>query len=300
MDQGTIRRLAKLEKLDRRWLYGAMVAFCIVPFVVRIPSPPVVASGATRGVYDKVESCPDDGVVLINSGWDMGSQAECRAALDCVIRHLCRRRVKFVVTCLGPTPFSPEFADGVIKPIAAEAGYEYGRDWVNLGWVPTRAGAAVVIDGLCEDIHSIHPKDVNGTPVGELPLMRRVRKITDVHMVYAVNYGPPEPWISFAKGQYGTPVAFGCMSIMGPWYHTFIDSGQLCGAVIGNRGAAEYEALLERRGLGTKLVTAASFGNAVIILAALLGNIGLWARLRTRPRRGAPLKEPDAARREEE
>ncbi len=281
MGRGTIRRLARLEKLDRRWLYGAMVVLCIIPLAVRIPSPPVGVSDATRGVYEKIESCPPDGVVVVNSGWDMSSQAECRAALDCVIRHLCRRRTKFVVTCLGPTPFSPEFADGVIKPIAAEAGYDYGRDWVNLGWVPTR-DAAVVIDKFCKNIHGLHPKDVNGTPVGELPLMQRVRSIEDVHMVYAVNYDPPQPWISFARGQYGTPVAFGCMSIMGPWYHTFIDSKQLCGAVIGNRGAAEYEGLLGRQGLGTRLVTAASFGNAVIILAALLGNIGLWARLRSR------------------
>jgi hypothetical protein len=144
----------------------------------------------------------------------------------------------------------------------------------------------VAIDGFCKDIHSLHPKDENGTPVGKLPLMQRVHSIKDVHMVYAVNYGPPQPWISLARGQYGTPVAFGCMSIMGPWYHTFLDSKQLCGAVIGNRGAAEYEVLLERQGLGTRLVTAASFGNAVIILAALLGNIGLWARLRARREEG--------------
>lgn len=282
MQQSTLRRLARLEKLDRRWLYGAMVVLCMIPLAVRMPSPPGGVSEATRGVYEKIESCPPDGVVVVNSGWDMHSQAECRAALDCVIRHLCRRRTKFVVTCLGPTSVSPEFANAVIKPVAKEAEYEYGRDWVNLGYVPTRAGAAVVIDGFCKDIHRTHPKDLNGTPVGDLPLMQRVGKITDAHMVYAVNYDPPQEWISFARGQYGTPVAFGCMSIMGPWYHTFLDSKQLCGAVIGNRGAAEYEGLLEREGLGTRLVTAGSFGNAVIILAALLGNIGLWARLRVR------------------
>ena len=108
MGRETIRLLARLEKLDRRWLYGAMVVLCIIPLAVRIPSPPGGASDATRGVYRMIESCPPDGVVVVNSGWDMNSQAECRAALDCVIRHLCRRRVKFVVTCLGPTPFSPE------------------------------------------------------------------------------------------------------------------------------------------------------------------------------------------------
>ncbi|MHC4199890.1 MAG: hypothetical protein ACYSU0_07865 [Planctomycetota bacterium] len=262
MDRRTMRAVAKLEKLDRRWLYGAMVVLCIVPFVVPIPMPEGGASKATRGLYEKIESCPPDGVVLINSGWDMGARAECHAVMECVVHDLCRRKLKFVVTCLG-TPFSPEFAARVVEPIAT-------------------AGAGVVIDGLCKDIHAVRPQDVHGTPVGELPLMKRVRKIEDVHLVYSVAYVPPAEWISFARGQHGTDVAFGCMSIMGPFYHTFIDSGQLCGALIGNSGAAEYEALVDRRGMGTELTKAASFGNAAIIIAALLGNIGLWARLRMR------------------
>jgi len=99
-----------------------------------------------------------------------------------------------------------------------------------------------------------------------------------------VTYAPTPEWISFVKGQHGTPVGFGCMSIMAPNYYTFVDSGQLCGMLIGNRGSSEYEALIDRPGLGTRLIMSASFGNGIIILAALLGNVGAMAGARRRRR----------------
>jgi hypothetical protein len=116
--------------------------------------------------------------------------------------------------------------------------------------------------------------------MSELPLMSRVRSIRDVHLVCCITYAPAPEWISLVRGQHGTPVAFASMSIMAPSYFTFLDSGQLCGMLVGNRGAAEYEALLNHTGLGTQLIMAASFGACVILGAALLGNLGMWARRR--------------------
>lgn len=276
-----IRQLAKLESLNQRWLYLAAVILLIVPFVVTIPMPPGGVSVATQGLYDAIESCPPDKVVLIDSSWDMGSRAENHAQLECVVRHMCSRGVRFVVISLG-RPFGPQFAAQVIRPIAAEAGYKYGRDWVNTGYVEVRGEGVMgaVIDGLCSDFHLMRPRDVNGTPASEIPLLKRVRSIRDIHMVYCVTYAPSANWISFANGQYGTPVAFGCMSIMAPSYFTYIDSGQLCGMLVGNRGAAEYEDLIGHPDTGSRLIGVASFGNCFIIAAALLGNLGAWAAMR--------------------
>jgi len=275
------RWLAKLQDLDQRWLYLATAALLILPFAVAVPMPAGTASPASQGLYDVIESCPPDKVVLIDSSWDMGARAECQAQLACVVRHLCRNRTRFVVTSLGPV-FAPMFAAKVIEPIAAEAGYVYGRDWVNCGYIESRGGFGVVIDGLCRDFHKIRPADYHGRPMSELPLMAGVRSIRDIHAVYIVHYAPPEEWISFVKGQHGTPVAFGCMSIMGPRYYTFLDSKQLCGVLVGNRGAAEYEGLLKRPATGSRLIMVASFGNCIIIVAAILGNVGMWAAARMR------------------
>src|SRR5512143_450482 len=105
-----LRWLARLHSIDRRWLYLATVVVLIASFSVRIPTPPGQASHATRGLFGAVESCPPDKVVMIDSSWDQGSQAENLAQLECVVRHLCRQRIRFVVVSVAITPFAPEFA----------------------------------------------------------------------------------------------------------------------------------------------------------------------------------------------
>ncbi len=282
-----VRWLAKLHGLDRRWLYLAAAVVLIAGLSLRIGLPRGTVSRGTRGLYEAIESCPPDKVVLLDSSWDMGSQAENWAVFECVVRHLCRKRVRFVVTSVGVTPFAPEFARKVAGPIAEKAGYVYGRDWVNSGYKPSGAHLGLVIDQLCRDFRSLYTSDSAGTPARNLPLMEELRGRSDaptagkLHLIYCVTYSPPEEWISFAHGQHKVPVAFGCMSIMSPGYAPYLDSGQLCGMVAGNRGAAEYEALLDDPQRGSRLVTAASFGNCFIILAILLGNLGLWAAKRT-------------------
>ncbi len=283
-----VRWLAKLHGLDRRWLYLAAAVALLAGLSLPIALPRSTVSRATRGLYDAIEACPRDKVVLIDSSWDMGSQAENWAVFECVVRHLCRRRIRFVITSVGITPFTPEFAQKVAEPIAKEAGYVYGQDWVNSGYKPGGEGAlGLIIDQLCRDYRGLYATDARGTPAEKLHLMEELRgrpgqpTASRLHVIYCVTYSPVPEWISFARGQHGVPVAFGCMSIMAPGYAPYLDSGQLCGMVAGNRGAAEYEALLNDPRRGSRLVAAASFGNCFIILAIILGNLGLWAAKRT-------------------
>jgi len=255
-----------------------MIAYLLLPITL----PSGKASRTTLGVYEMVESCPDDKFVLIDSGWDAGSRAENEAQLACVVKHICSLKKKFVVTGLGVSAVAPKFAMDVIEPLAEEAGYVYGEDWIHAGYISAGAPVGVMIDGMCRDFGSLFETDYKGVKLGEIPMMQHVNTIDDFHMVYCISYGPPEQWISFINGQYGTPVAFGCMTIMSPQYYMYFKSGQLCGMLIGNSGAAEYEKLIDSPGIGTDLMVPASFSNCLIILAAIVGNIGLWAAGRKR------------------
>jgi len=198
-----IRFLARFYNLDRRWLYLAMVVILSVPVLVSIPLPHGKTSPSTQSLYDLVDSCPPDKVILIDSSWDAGSAAENRAQLECVIHHICRKKIKFVVTSAGVTPFAPEFADQLIEPIARDAGYVYGEDWVILGYKIAPPGSmGLLIDGICKDLHAMYPTDYREKkPVDQLPLMQRVRSYKDFHFVYCVTYQPDNAWISFVKGQ---------------------------------------------------------------------------------------------------
>ena len=55
-----------------------MLLVLILPFAVTVPMPSHDTSSATQGLYDMLESCPPDKVVIVDSSWDMSSRAECR------------------------------------------------------------------------------------------------------------------------------------------------------------------------------------------------------------------------------
>jgi len=281
MTTAVLRTLSMLYHLNPRWLYLAVTVVLIVPLMVTIPMPATKDSRGPKGVYDMVGSCPTDKVVLIESSWDQGSKPECMSQLECLVNDLCTRKKRFVVFSTGV--YAPTFANEVIKPIAQKAGYVYGTDWVNLGFIkPPADNMGVLIQSFFTDIHATRPVDLDGTALTNLPLMRSVRTSKDVHMVFAVTYCPWQEWISFGKGQFGVPVAFGSAAIMGPYYYVFVDSGQLCGLFAGNRGAYEYESLTGIRGMGSKMMMAFAFGLCFIIAAVVLGNIGFWASMRLR------------------
>lgn len=279
------RGLERLQTVDRRIIFGLLFVISVVSFIVPV-MPGRSVGPETRAVFAAVESCPKDKVVLIDSSWDMGSQSENRAQLQVLVEHMFKSDIKFIVTSIGVTPLAPELAKDVLTELAGKYGKVYGEDYVQLGFLPgagvTISPIGFVISSLARDIHAVYPKDVYDKPVGEYPLMRRTKSIEQIHLVICVTYAPNEDWISFVRGQYGTPVAFANMSIMVPYYATYIESRQLVGMIVGTRGAAEYETLLEldKPGEAMRLMTPQAFAHMLIIVFIALGNVGYFAARR--------------------
>lgn len=271
--------LARFYTLDPRWLYLAVSITLLIPLIVNIPIPSTEASRGTRGLHDLIGSCPSNRVVLIESSWDQGAKPECMSVLSCVAEDLCRRHVRFIV--FSTALYAPPFAEEVLQPITRKAGYVYGQDWVNLGFIQPPAGnMGMLVDSMLRDLHSSRPTDINGTPLDKLELMGRVKGAADIHFVYSVQYCPPLDWLSFGKGQHGVPVAFGSAAMMAPYYHVYLDSGQLSGLLAGNRSACEYEGLTASPGMASRVMMSFAFGHCFIIVAALLGNLGYLAVVR--------------------
>lgn len=278
--------LAKLQRIDRRWLYLALAAACALPFVLPVRLP-VYVSPETRDLYETVDKCPPNKVVIIDSSWDAGSLGENWGQVEVVFEHLFRKNVKFVVISLDMTPMGPQFADKVINKLVREKfpNKKYGVDWVNLGFTK---GDWQAMQQIARDIRRQYPQDSRGYSLDDakhLPIMQHVHNIDDVHMIYSVTYSPMENWIPFIHGVYGTPIGFGCAGIQSTTYYRYILAHQLSGMLVGVRGAAEYDALLnsdikKRTSLGTQLIVPQAFGHAVIIFAVILGNIGYFASRR--------------------
>jgi len=276
----------RLEHLDRRIIYGVLFIVAVASFLM----PPLKVSSVgpqTRAVFEAVESCPDDKVIILDSSWDMGSQSENRPQFRALVQHMFMRNIKFVVTTLGTTPFAPEIAQKHLDELAKEYGKTYGEDYVNLGYKTAGGGGVVgaplgfLLDAFARDIHAVYPTDINNTPVSDIPLMQKVKNIEQAHLVICCTYQPSDEWISFIRGQFGKPVVFSCMSIVVPLYAIYFDANQLAGIIAGTRGAAEYERLLklEKPGEGTQLMTPQSLVHMLIIAFIVIGNIGYLSAL---------------------
>lgn len=275
--------LGKLQNIDRRWLYLALAVSCALPFVVRIQLP-VDVTPETQSLYDEIDRCPADKVVLVDSAWDAGSLGENWGQVEVVFEHMLRKRIKFVVISLDITPQGPKFADKVIAKLVKEKfpDRKYGVDWVNLGYTK---GDWQAMQQIAKDIRKQFKIDSRGYSLDDaahIPLMQRVRNIEDIYLIYSVTYSPMENWIPFIHGVYGTPIGFGCAGIQSTTYYRYLLSGQLVGMLVGVRGAAEYDAILnpdsaQRTSLASRLIVPQSFGHTVIILAVILGNIGYFA-----------------------
>lgn len=275
--------LERLQNISRRQIYLILWVACVLPFLLPLRLP-VYVTPETRRLYEFIEQIPPDKVVLLDSAWEAGSQGENRGQTEVIVEHLLRKRVKFVVVSLDVTPLGPKFANDVIEQMVREKypDRQYGVDWVNLGFT---TGGWQAMQQVAKDIRQQFKQDVRGYSLDDeehLPLMKEVRNIEDVALIYAVTYSPNEDWISFIHGVYGTPVAFGCAGIQSTTHYRYVLSRQLTGLLVGVRGAAEYDALLnldpkERTSRSTRLIVPQSFGHLVLIVLVLLGNAGYFA-----------------------
>jgi hypothetical protein len=184
-------------------------------------------------------------------------------------------------------------ANNVVARIAQEFPNKvYGTDYVNLGY---KDGAEAVMRRLGDNISDAFPTDVNGRPIGELPILKGIRSIKQVKLVFTAATGLiGEWWITLVHAQSGTPVIIGPTAVSAPKYYAFISSGQLAGMLGGMKGAAEYEQLIAKKypELGgfykrTRLFTAVKGMDAqtaihfVIIVFVVIGNATFLAsRLR--------------------
>jgi nitrate/nitrite transporter NarK len=135
-----------------------------------------------------------------------------------------------------------------------------------------------MVQSLAKDIPGTVVKDMRGTSIRSVPMMKNVRDMRDVSLIYRVCYDwEGIPWIGFVQSVYGTPFAVGVASISSSSAYPYLDSGQMCGVLAGAAGAAGYERLLKCQGSGTRIVARQSFATLYVVLAVVLGNLAMLA-----------------------
>jgi hypothetical protein len=264
----------RLQNLDRRFIFLAVLLVILVPYVKPIGLP-IRVSHEARLFYDTVEQVPPGSTVFLSADYDPGSLPELLPMTISAMEHCFRRDVKIIGFCLWPA--GPPLLNRAFAEVAPKYGKEYGVDYVNLGF---KDGQEAVMVRVGTSLQEAFPADFNGTPVSELEIMSGMRNFSSVHMLINISAGYPgtKEWVQQVAQRFQNaegeliPLVSGCTAVSAPEYYAYVNSGQLHGLLGGLAGAAEYEQLVGEKGTATRGMDGQSLAHLAIIAFILFGN----------------------------
>ncbi len=286
----------RMLTLDRRWIFLFVLVSVATPIIYPIGLP-VTTTGSTRAAFEYVENLKPGDVVWLSFDYGPSSAPENDPMAEAMMRQCFLKKVRVIVSVFYPLGGLGLANSAVAKVTAEFPNLKYGEDYVNLGY---KDGAAAVMRRLGDDIGGAFPTDVNGRPIGEIPMMRGIHDIRQVKLVFTAATGLiGEWWITQVHSQVGTPVIIGPTAVSAPKYYAYLNAGQLVGMLGGMKGAAEYEKLLAgaypelakfykttHAFTATKGMDGQTVIHAVILVFIVLGNYAFF-RARAAKKRGA-------------
>jgi hypothetical protein len=265
----TVTFSERMLKIDRRIIFLVIGLCTLLPLLYPVGLP-IKISSEVRGVYDHIESLPEQSVFLLSIDFDPASKPELYPQAIALLRHAFRKNLRVITMTLWVS--GTGMADQIVTQVAKEMGKEYGTDYTFLGWSP--GGQAVIIN-MGQDLYSAFPSDYGGRPTKELPVLNGVRSLKDVGYMVDLGAGRPgvEEWYVFGKDKYKFELGGGCTGVMAPGLYPLLRSGQINGLIGGLRGAAEYEILIDQKGQAVAGMDAQSATHIAIIVLVIICNV---------------------------
>ncbi len=266
---------------DRMLSIPRQVVFLIVLIAVVFPfirplGLEVEVSDKTQRLFDFVDALPPGSVVAIAFDYAPASMAELQPMGEALIRHCFSKDLGVVALSLDPA--GVPLGDVALAKAAKEHDKREHEDYCNLGYKP---GYAAVIQGMGVDIHTTYPQDARRTPIGDIPLMSRVRNYDDIAIIVDLaSSATPQGWVTFAQTGFGATVSAGVTAVMAVDMYPYIQSGQLVGMLGGLKGAAEYEKLIGKPEFGTLGMDSQALSHSAIIVLVLLANLAYLVKRR--------------------
>jgi hypothetical protein len=272
----TPRRARIWEEVLRRFIYLLIALAVIIPlfwggsWFGEAELPP----GAATDFYNTIQNLPSDSVVLLAFDYDPFTAAEMDRLAEPVLWHLMDRKVKLMVVSLLPT--GPAIAGNLLDRVTQEhyGGYQYGQDYVNLGYIPGQAAAP---NELASDLRALVLQDYRqGRPLGELPATQNVNGIQDVNLIieFAAQQRTLQWWIEQVGSQHQVEIMAAVSAAVEPTATPYHNSGQLVGLISGLPRAAQYEMKTNKwPSLAIVSVDAQSVAHLAILALIVLGSL---------------------------
>lgn len=272
----------RMLKVDRRIIFLVIGLCTLLPLLYPVGLP-IKISPEVRSVFDYIESMPEGSVFLLSMDFDPASKPELHPQAIAILRHAFRKNLRVIGMTLWVS--GTGMADQLLSQVAREAGKEYGKDYVFLGWSP--GGNAVIIN-MGQDLYNTFPSDYSGRPTKGLPVLDGVLTLKDVNYAVSLAAGNPgvEAWYVFGKDKYKFELGGGCTGVIAPGLYPLLRSGQINGLIGGLRGAAEYESLIGHKGRAVAGMDAQSATHAAIVVLVILCNVFYFSLRRQAKQRG--------------
>lgn len=238
---------ARLQSLDRRWIFLLMALAVAVPILwsgLTGRTPPETPTDAARTVLRTIDELPEGSRVLFAFDYDPASAGELQPMATSLMRQCAARKLRIV--CIALWPLGGNMAQETIaKVIRADfPNLREGVDFVNLGF---QAGSEGVMKVVLTDFTKAFPKDVRGQVASDLPILEGVRTVRDFPLLVNVSAGWPgsKEWVQYvvSASEGKVKMIAGCTGVQTPQMYPYYP-GQLTGLLGAIKGAAEYENLL--------------------------------------------------------
>lgn len=264
--------VASITKIDRRFIYLLVGLAVAIPLLVAHQAK-VEPTEESMAFHMEVSTLGEGDVVLLSTDYDAGGASELSPMVRAFATDVFRRGARLVVLSLNAQ--GTGLVEAEINKIAAEYDRTYGVDWVFLGFRPS---TPAVILALSASPHSLFPQDFRGNELAELPLTAHLNGYRDFSLICVISSGATaQDWVIYGHGRFQGPMVAGLSGGIGPAFQSFVDTHQIAGVLVGLRGAAEYEQMLELPGEALRALFAQSLTHMLFVALIMIGNISLLA-----------------------
>lgn len=311
IDQSTPKRsfADALQAVPRPVIFTILVVFATIPLffssLVKLPNKPIPSS---IDFYGQTMLLPDGCKVILISDWTNSTRGETKGEMEALLKLLMRKHIKFVLLSIGDTQ-APQVAKDTIREVndlEAKHGiapYKEFQDFVNLGFYAAGEGAMVTLNdnfpaiakGKKDFPEGLGPQDALASPV-----LRGVTSVTDFKMLFQVTASSTNRTVLERVTR--IPKMFMVTGVMNPENTNYYSTGQLKGMCGGVKGVYDLETLMDvginvpgphevksdkygvvpaspapdNPGKGTAYYLALHFTLSLLIIAVVVGNIGMF------------------------
>jgi hypothetical protein len=240
-------------------------------------------------MYSLIGSVPQFATVVVAFDYSPAAAGELDAVAAPLVRHLMIRGER--ILAVSTVPAGPQLAKTLLEKLAPEYGYEYGRDYMVLGYIP---GGAVGLQAFATAPWELFSgADYFGRQqaeaAGRAPLAQSneaanglSQSLREAALILLLTASRDDlvGWmeqVGQLPGMEQVPIAGGLSAGLEPWARPYYETEaeQLSGLVTGVAAAAQYAEMVDPQEAGTviQLRESQAAGLAVVALFVVIGLI---------------------------